>query len=162
MVEMLETSQILRGATRNSLVIMDEVGRGTGGVDGVAIAFACLWWLHERVGCRVLFATHFWELADMVHGLHGISFLRTDLIETQDSGGQGEGGGFYFSHKVVEGVNRNAHGLKVASIAGMPKEVLDVAEKTQQSLLAGNSLCDPLASGQIDEPSDAREEQHQS
>ncbi|PBP19244.1 MutS2 protein [Diplocarpon rosae] len=129
MVEMLETASILRRATRRSFVIMDEIGRGTTPRDGDAVAFAVLWYLYERNGCRALFATHFHGLAERVEtgGLKkGIGFWCTDVVEDE------VGGGFRYEHKLKEGVNRRSHALKVARLAGLPEEVVDVARRVLQ------------------------------
>ncbi|KZV77021.1 hypothetical protein PENSPDRAFT_568815 [Peniophora sp. CONT] len=131
MVEMLETAEILRRATPNSLVIMDEVGRGTTMKDGLAIAFATVHHLYAQNRCRALFATHFHELTDMLgyspeHKGEGffenIGFFCTDVDELQ-------GGGFSYSHRLRPGVNRDSHGLKVAQLAGLPPEAVSVARE---------------------------------
>ncbi|KAJ7597248.1 muts domain V-domain-containing protein [Mycena floridula] len=131
MVEMLESAEILRRATPKSLVIMDEVGRGTTVQDGIAIAFATVNHLASVNQCRALFATHFHELADML-GFSGdepckepfdaVSFFCTDVDETED-------GHFSYSYRMRPGVNRNSHGLKVAQLAGMPKAAIEVAKQ---------------------------------
>ncbi|KAK2461757.1 hypothetical protein APHAL10511_006220 [Amanita phalloides] len=130
MVEMLETADILRRATPRSLVIMDEVGRGTTVRDGLAIAFATVHHLSLHNKCRVLFATHFHELADMLNypdhqteGPHGhVRFFCTDVHETDDDC-------FAYSYRLRPGVNRDSHGLKVAQLAGMPLTAVQVAKK---------------------------------
>jgi DNA mismatch repair ATPase MutS len=81
MLEMLETATILRHATRRSFVIMDEVGRGTTSLDGIAIAFACLHHLYNKNQCRTLFATHFHEVADMISPWPKAGNLCTDVAE---------------------------------------------------------------------------------
>ncbi|KAI0036660.1 muts domain V-domain-containing protein [Vararia minispora EC-137] len=140
MVEMLETSEILRRATSNSLVIMDEVGRGTTVKDGLAIAFATVHHLYSKNQCRTLFATHFHELTDMLgytpdHKGEGlfkdIGFFCTDVDETED-------GRFAYSHRLRPGVNRDSHGLKVAQLAGLPPEAVSVAQNAL-SWLKNNS-----------------------
>ncbi|KAK0208543.1 muts domain V-domain-containing protein [Desarmillaria ectypa] len=129
MVEMLETAEILRRATPRSLVIMDEVGRGTTVNDGLAIAYATVHHLVTQNRCRALFATHFHELSDMLgyseqtslsSTFKSVSFLCTDVDET-------EAGRFAYSYRVRPGVNRDSHGLKVALLAGMPQQALCVA-----------------------------------
>ncbi|EIW64835.1 mismatch repair ATPase MSH1 [Trametes versicolor FP-101664 SS1] len=130
MVEMLEAGDILRRATPRSLVIMDEVGRGTTVEDGLAIAFATVHHLLSVNGCRAMFATHFHELADMLghdpatHRGEGpfskIAFYCTDVDEI-------ENGDFAYSHRLSPGVNRDSHGLKVAQLAGMPEPAVSVA-----------------------------------
>ncbi|KAF8529495.1 muts domain V-domain-containing protein [Gautieria morchelliformis] len=130
MVEMLETADILNHATDRSLVIMDEVGRGTTVKDGLAIAFATVYHLYNVNRCRALFATHFHEVADMLgytddSGAQGffknIGFFCTDVDETQD-------GHFAYSHRLRPGVNRDSHGLKVAKLGGMPAPALRIAQ----------------------------------
>ncbi|TFY59442.1 hypothetical protein EVJ58_g5777 [Rhodofomes roseus] len=136
MVEMLETSEILRRATPKSLVIMDEVGRGTTVDDGLAIAFAAIHQLVSVNRCRVLFATHFHELADMLDcsednrgqgPFDAVSFFCTDVDETED-------GYFSYSHRMRPGVNRDSHGLKVAQLAGLPESAVDIARAALRRL----------------------------
>ncbi|OGM43403.1 DNA mismatch repair protein Msh1 [Aspergillus bombycis] len=126
MVEMLETAAILQQATSRSFVIMDEVGRGTTPEDGTAVSFACLHHLHYRNRCRTLFATHFHELADMTHGFDALGRYCTDVKETAS-------GSFSFVHRLRQGVNRESHALKVAQLAGLPKEVLEMARSVRDS-----------------------------
>ncbi|KZP32367.1 hypothetical protein FIBSPDRAFT_812686 [Athelia psychrophila] len=136
MVEMLETAEILRRATPKSLVIMDEVGRGTTVKDGLAIAFATVHHLVSVNRCRALFATHFHELADLLgysdngKGLGAFSdvaFFCTDVDETED-------GHFAYSHRMRPGVNRDSHGLKVAQLAGMPASAMAMAHRALSML----------------------------
>ncbi|KAF7339689.1 DNA mismatch repair protein [Mycena sanguinolenta] len=129
MVEMLETAEILQRATPHSLVIMDEVGRGTTVKDGLAIAFATVHHLLVANQCRALFATHFHEVTDMLgystnvaaQGIFSnVGFFCTDVDETDD-------GHFAYSYRIRPGVNRDSHGLKVAQLAGMPQSAVTVA-----------------------------------
>ncbi|KAF8527837.1 muts domain V-domain-containing protein [Hysterangium stoloniferum] len=157
MVEMLETSNILQRATEKSLVIMDEVGRGTTVTDGLAIAFATIFHMYTHNRCRALFATHFHEVADMVGYeeslvssgyFKDIGFFCTNVDETAD-------GHFAYSHRLRPGVNRDSHGLKVARLAGLPPPAMQMAQDaltwmgtekgswmadTAQLRLAGQSL----------------------
>lgn len=132
MVEMLETADILRRATPKSLVIMDEVGRGTTVKDGLALAFATVHHLTVKNQCRCLFATHFHELSDLLGWSNGISnqcafskvrFYCTDVVEIED-------GHFTYAYRLQPGVNRESHGLKVAQLAGLPPDALSVASQT--------------------------------
>ena len=116
MVEMLETSAILNQATPHSLVILDEVGRGTSTHDGLSIAEACMEFLHDVIGCRTLFATHFHELADAAETMKHAACMAMDA-----SAGRYEE---MFAYKVVPGRAGQSHGLKVAARAGMPTSVL--------------------------------------
>lgn len=129
MMEMHETAHILQKATSRSLVIMDEIGRGTTSTSGIAIAFATLDYLLRHIGCRTLFATHYHELADMLAGRDGVSFWCTDLDESK--------GRFSYAYRLKPGVNRDSHAIKVARQAGMPAAFIDMAEKTL-ARLSGN------------------------
>lgn len=131
MVEMNETAEILSRATSRSLVIADEIGRGTNTSVGLAIAFAVLHTLATKIQCRTLFATHYYELADMLGERGGdvpadlaqaVAFYCTTL-EKRDAA-------LWFSHRVRPGVNRASHGLDVARLAEMPTETMDLATRT--------------------------------
>lgn len=114
MVEMTETANILKHATSRSVVIMDEIGRGTSTTDGLSLAYAILLYLHNHSKSRTLFATHYHELADLVSTdqFHMLRCFQTSLQEDSF-------GGFAFIHKIKPGVCRQSHGLKVAQLAGM-------------------------------------------
>ncbi|GLI80516.1 MutS protein 1 [Penicillium ochrochloron] len=127
MVEMLETAAILKQASPRSFVIMDEVGRGTTPEDGTAVSFACLHHLHYRNRSRVLFATHFHALADMTKSFECLERYCTDVKESP-------AGGFSFVHRLRKGVNRESHALKVAQLAGLPRETLELASRIQGQL----------------------------
>ncbi|KAG9299543.1 hypothetical protein G9A89_020714 [Geosiphon pyriformis] len=122
MVEMMETSHILKHATSRSFVIMDEVGRGTNTMEGLAISFATLYHLHYLNRSRTLFATHFHELADMIKNFESIGCYCTAVQERED-------GGFHYVHLLGKGVNQNSSALKVAQLAGMPLSVLTIARQ---------------------------------
>ncbi|CAG8095322.1 unnamed protein product [Penicillium olsonii] len=127
MVEMLETATILKQATHKSFVIMDEVGRGTTPEDGTAISFACLHHLHYYNQSRVLFATHFHGLADMTQNFEKLERYCTDVKDLPS-------GAFSFVHKLRKGVNRQSHALKVAQLAGLPKETLELAQQVREQI----------------------------
>jgi DNA mismatch repair ATPase MutS len=127
MVEMLETAAILKQATSKSFVIMDEVGRGTTPEDGTAVSFACLHHLHNHNQARTLFATHFHALADMTQDFEALARYCTDVKDTA-------AGGFSFVHRLRKGVNRQSHALKVAQLAGLPKETLELATRVRQQM----------------------------
>jgi DNA mismatch repair ATPase MutS len=120
MVEMLETAEILKRATPRSFVIMDEIGRGTTPEDGVAVGYACLYHLQHVNQSRALFATHFHTLADMTVDFEGLGRYCTDVAEEGD-------GSWAYVHKLRKGVNRKSHALKVAQVAGLPIEAINVA-----------------------------------
>jgi DNA mismatch repair ATPase MutS len=127
MVEMLETATILKNATSRSLVIMDEIGRGTTPKDGVAVAFACLHHLYHINKCRTLFATHFHSLADLSTDMNGIGYFCTDVEED-------ENGCFNYVHRLRKGVNKESHALKVAKLAGLPESAIGIARETLKNL----------------------------
>lgn len=116
MVEMVETAAILNQASRRSLVILDEIGRGTATFDGLSIAWACLEHLHEQNGCRALFATHFHELTALGQRL---SHLDNATLRVTEHKGQ-----VVFLHEVVPGVAERSYGLQVARLAGLPAGVI--------------------------------------
>ncbi|SPO25250.1 related to MSH1 - DNA mismatch repair protein, mitochondrial [Ustilago trichophora] len=133
MVEMSEVGEILDRATRHSLVIADEIGRGTSNLTGIAVGFATLKSLWKK-GCRTLFATHFYELCDLVQeqGLDGVEFYATDVYGEVD-GTQGKRN-IVYSHTLRKGVNRNSYGLQVARLANLPEETLEIARITLERL----------------------------
>ncbi len=120
MVEMTETARILHNATRRSLVILDEIGRGTSTYDGVSLAWAVAEHLHDRVGCRTFFATHYHELADLVRSLPAAANLNASVREWEDK--------IVFLHKIAEGPADKSYGIQVARLAGVPPEVIDRAK----------------------------------
>ncbi len=126
LTEMLETSAILAQATKNSLVILDEIGRGTSTYDGVAIAWAVLEYLHNDIKCRALFATHYHELTKMSSFLHG---LKNYNIVTQENNGE-----ILFLHSIVEGNADKSYGVHVAQLAGLPSVVITRANQILMQL----------------------------
>ncbi|GJD68554.1 DNA mismatch repair protein MutS [Methylobacterium gnaphalii] len=116
MVEMVETAAILNQATRRSLVVLDEIGRGTATFDGLSIAWACLEHLHETNGCRALFATHFHELTALSQRLSRLDNATLRVTEHR--------GEVIFLHEVVPGIAERSYGLQVARLAGLPKTVV--------------------------------------
>ena len=133
LVEMTETANILHAATKRSLVIMDEVGRGTSTEDGLAIARAVSEYLLDSIGCKTFFATHYHELSRMEHPR--LKMLCMDVLE--------QNGSVVFLRKVKEGVTENSYGIHVAKLAGLPQNVIDRANVILshiQSLAADNPL----------------------
>jgi len=118
MVEMTETAYILNHATRSSLVIFDEVGRGTSTYDGVSIAQAVVEHLHDapKLGCRTLFATHYHELTALAERLPRVRNQRVEVLE--------EGDTVRFLHRVVPGGADRSYGIHVAAVAGLPSSVI--------------------------------------
>ncbi len=142
MVEMLETATILEHATQRSLVVLDEIGRGTSTEDGVAIAGAVITDLASRVSCRTLFATHFRELSTFAEPLPGVRAMQT-AIEQRD-------GQFIFLHAIVPGVAKAAFGLEIARLAGIPELVLAHARRSVEQTTVVAEL--PSPTRLIDEP----------
>ncbi len=129
MVEMVETAGILNQATSRSLVILDEIGRGTATFDGLSIAWAVVEHLHEINACRALFATHYHELTALAGRLSQIANVTMDVREWRDE--------IVFLHKVKAGAADRSYGIQVAKLAGLPKpvtrraaEVLALLEKS--------------------------------
>ena len=117
MVEMTETARILNTATPRSLVILDEIGRGTSTYDGISLAWSVVEFLHEHVGCRTLFATHYHELTDLEKSLVGVKNLNVAVREWQDE--------VIFLHKIIPGAADKSYGIHVARLAGVPREVVE-------------------------------------
>ncbi|MCS7171947.1 MAG: DNA mismatch repair protein MutS [Armatimonadetes bacterium] len=140
LVEMMETAQILHQATHQSLVILDEVGRGTSTQDGLAIARAVLEDLHDRIGARTLFATHYLELTALAEKLEHVANVH--LAATEQSGR------VIFLYTVRPGPTSRAYGIQVARLAGIPKWVADRAEV----LLAESAIPQPPPSPPSPQP----------
>lgn len=126
MVEMVETAAILNRATERSLVVLDEIGRGTSTLDGLALAQACLEHLHHVVKARGLFATHFHELTELSATLPRLGLLTLNVMT--------EGQKIIFLHEVCEGVADRSYGVHVARLAGLPAPVLKRARERLQAL----------------------------
>jgi DNA mismatch repair protein MutS len=121
MVEMTETAAILHTATARSLILLDEVGRGTSTYDGLAIAWAAIEYLHARVQAKTLFATHYFELTELADQLAGVKNCHVSVKET--------GGGIVFLRKVEPGAADRSYGIEVAKLAGLPNEVITRARE---------------------------------
>jgi DNA mismatch repair protein MutS len=128
MVEMIEAANILNNATDRSLVILDEIGRGTSTYDGVSLAWAITEYLHHQVGCRALFATHYHELAQLAGSLAQLRNYNVQVRECQDE--------VVFLHKIGAGSADKSYGIHVARLAGVPQEVLDRANEVLAELEA--------------------------
>jgi len=128
MLEMVETANILNNATSRSLVILDEVGRGTSTYDGLALAWAISEHIAARVRCRTLFATHYHELTELEGVLDGVKNLNVAVREWAEE--------VIFLHKIVEGGTDRSYGVHVARLAGVPREVIDRAKQILPQLQA--------------------------
>jgi DNA mismatch repair protein MutS len=132
MVEMRETASMLRGATRRSLVILDEIGRGTSTYDGLAIAWAVAEHLHDAIGCRALFATHYHELCELAVTREGVVNFNVAAHEHEQR--------MVFLRKLVPGGANRSYGVEVARLAGVPEIVLARARAMLTELEAGAAL----------------------
>jgi DNA mismatch repair protein MutS len=121
MVEMTETARILNLGTRRSLVILDEIGRGTSTYDGLSLAWSVVEHLHDRLGCRTLFATHYHELTALAGSLPGVTNANVAVREWQDQ--------VVFLHKIVPGAADKSYGIHVARLAGIPQLVVERAKE---------------------------------
>jgi DNA mismatch repair protein MutS len=126
MVEMTEAANILNNATPRSLVILDEIGRGTSTYDGVSLAWAITEYLHTQIGCRALFATHYHELAQLAETLPQLRNHNVLVREWQDD--------IVFLHRIAPGSADKSYGIHVARLAGIPGEVLERARTVLDQL----------------------------
>jgi DNA mismatch repair protein MutS len=131
MVEMTETANILHNATAASLVLMDEIGRGTSTFDGLSLAWACAEHLAREVRAYTLFATHYFELTALPDTLSGVVNVHLDAAEHGDS--------IVFLHAVKDGPANQSYGLQVAALAGVPRRVIEAARRRLQLLEEGES-----------------------
>lgn len=130
MVEMTETANILQNATRDSLVLLDEIGRGTSTFDGLSLAWASATELATRINAFTLFATHYFELTQLAKEFDSICNVHFDAIET----GSDVGPGIVFQHQVKPGAVNDSYGLQVAALAGVPGHVIKNARVKLQQL----------------------------
>ena len=139
MAEMVETATILNNATKNSFVILDEVGRGTSTFDGMAIARAVVEYISQFIKARTLFATHYSELASLEDDLQGVSSFTMEVLEYGDD--------VIFTRKVIKGRSDRSYGIYVARIAGLPEWVI---KRAQELLLQYEAAKDPHFILQVD------------
>ncbi|MGQ9601883.1 MAG: MutS-related protein, partial [Candidatus Bipolaricaulia bacterium] len=132
MVEMLETANILNNATQRSLIILDEMGRGTSTFDGVSIAWAVAEHLATKVKAKTLFATHYHELTKLADRTRGVKNMHVRVKEF--------GNEVIFLHRVAEGVAEGSYGVHVARLAGLPSEVTEKAAQILDQILKNNPL----------------------
>lgn len=135
MVEMTEAANILRYATKNSLVLMDEIGRGTSTYDGLALASAILSHLSEKISCFTLFSSHYFELTELADKLSHTQNVHLDAKEFQEE--------LVFLHKVEPGPANKSYGLQVAKLAGIPPEIITHAKQTLVQLESNHSNIKP-------------------
>ncbi len=151
MVEMRETAAILGHATARSLVLLDEVGRGTATFDGLALAWAITEYLHDQVGCRTLFATHYHELTALADRLPGLRNVHVAVHEDR--------GAIVFLHRIEAGAAERSYGIQVGRLAGLPASVLRRAQRLLTRLEADRgevSQLDLFAKPLADDPGQDR------
>jgi DNA mismatch repair protein MutS len=149
MVEMTETAAILHTATPRSLILLDEVGRGTATYDGLAIAWAAIEYIHARTRAKTLFATHYFELTELADQLSGVKNFHVSVKET--------GSGIVFLRKVEPGAADRSYGIEVAKLAGLPQEVIVRArEVLAEHENAEQRLTEHLASDELRPPRPAQ------
>ena len=142
MVEMNEVAQILRYATKNSLIILDEVGRGTSTFDGMSIARAVMEYIHDKIKAKTLFATHYHQLIAMEQELSGVKNYSVAVKE--------RGKDIVFLRRIVPGGTDRSYGVHVARLAGLPKKVLDRAEEFLEEYDSEKAQSAPVAAAEPD------------
>jgi DNA mismatch repair protein MutS len=130
MVEMTETANILHNASDRSLVLMDEVGRGTSTFDGLSLAWACAYHLAEKVRAFTLFATHYFELTSLPEKVSGACNIHLGATEYNEN--------IVFLHSIEEGPANKSYGIQVAKLAGLPEDVISLARQELALLEAGS------------------------
>jgi DNA mismatch repair protein MutS len=142
LVEMQESANILNNATDRSLILLDEVGRGTSTFDGVSIAWAITEHLHERVGARTLFATHYHELNGLAERFERIKNFKVEVRE--------HGEKIIFLRKVLPGTADHSYGIEVARMAGLPENVISRARQIMERLEGGRGVPGSSTEGKVD------------
>ncbi len=149
MVEMTETSQILNTATENSLILLDEVGRGTSTYDGLSIAWAVVEYIHAKVGAKTLFATHYHELTELADAFAGVFNLHVSVRQSGEK--------LIFLRRVEPGNADRSYGIEVARLAGLPQSVIDRANEIlaihERSETAVSAELSPLPPARIEQQS---------
>lgn len=141
MVEMTETATILHHATEQSLVLMDEIGRGTSTYDGLSLAWACADYLAQKLKAMTLFATHYFELTELAGQLPGLANIHLDAVEHEEH--------IVFMHQVHDGAASKSYGLQVAQLAGVPKPVIEKAKQKLKQLEQQSPSAQPQATLQM-------------
>jgi DNA mismatch repair protein MutS len=131
LVEMQEAANIMNNASSKSLILLDEVGRGTATFDGISIAWAITEYIHNVIGAKTLFATHYHELNDMAERYERIFNFKVEVIQAGDS--------IIFTHKVLEGASDHSFGIHVAQMAGLPLDITERADVIMRSFEADNT-----------------------
>lgn len=153
MVEMLETRYALSHATQNSLILLDEIGRGTSTYDGIALAQAIIEYIHEHIHAKTLFSTHYHELTQLDEQLPHLQNIHVGAIEEQ--------GNIVFLHKVLEGAADESYGIHVAQLADLPQSLIKRARIILSDLEGDSDAAASLTSEHIKEPTDASTDNEQ-
>ena len=132
MVEMSETASILNQATKHSLVLLDEIGRGTSTFDGLSIAWSVSEYLAKDIGCKSIFATHYHELNFLKDSLQNVSNFQVTVEKLRDR--------LVFCHKIEKGGANKSYGIEAAKLAGVPLKVVNKAEQILKSLESSNNF----------------------
>ena len=148
MVEMNETANILNNATERSLIILDEIGRGTSTLDGVSIAWAVAEYIHERIRAKTMFATHFYELTALEDLYENIKCYNVSVRE--------EGGEIFFVRKVVRGKGSKSYGIQVAKLAGIPPTIIERARAVMTEIEEGEVAVGEGGSGNRDDATEKK------
>jgi DNA mismatch repair protein MutS len=131
MVEMIETATILNAASARSLLVLDEIGRGTSTFDGISIAWSVAEHIHNTIGAKTLFATHYHELTELGNQLSGAKNVNVAVREL--------GGKVIFLYQIIDGGADHSYGIQVAKLAGLPKVVVKRAREIMSNLESGNT-----------------------
>ena len=152
MVEMNETANILNNATDRSLIILDEIGRGTSTFDGISIAWAVAEFIHEKLRARTLFATHYHELTDLALTMDRVKNYNVAIKEWNDQ--------IIFLRKIVEGGADKSYGIQVARLAGLPAAVIERAREVLANLEKAefNEVGEPKPASKADAGTRGRED----
>ncbi|MGL6154235.1 MAG: DNA mismatch repair protein MutS [Cetobacterium sp.] len=140
MLEMSEVANIVNSATKKSFIILDEIGRGTSTFDGISIATAITEYIHNNIGSKTIFATHYHELTQLEERLENSENFRIEVKETGDE--------IIFSREIVKGGADKSYGIEVARLAGLPKEILDRAKGMLKSLEERKAIVDDKLKGE--------------
>jgi DNA mismatch repair protein MutS len=140
MVEMSEVANIVNNATEKSFVILDEVGRGTSTFDGISIASSITEYIHDKIGAKTVFATHYHELTELENKLKKAVNYRIEVKETEDD--------VIFLREIVRGGADKSYGIEVARLAGLPLEILKKSKLTLKSLEANRAIIEKKMSGE--------------
>ncbi len=126
MVEMIEASNIIHSASKESLIILDEIGRGTSTYDGISIAWSIAEYIHDKIGAKCMFATHYHELTSLEHELKGVKNFSMSVEEEKN--------GLFFLRKIVQDPSSKSYGIQVAGMAGLPDSVIKRAYSIMEKL----------------------------